>query len=174
MRHETCRFEDDGRIPNSRLPVILYHGVGEATDAASCEALFAENGWLGAWRDGIYDFHHFHSTAHEALGIVRGHARVILGGPAGKRFELGAGDVAVLPAGTGHCNVGSGGDLLVVGAYPEGMGWDIRRGDPDERQEVLANLAAVPLPASDPVSGPYGALIELWHGGTPGSERSQR
>jgi uncharacterized protein YjlB len=161
-RVETHKLEDDGRIPNSRLPVVVYHGVSEAQDAASCEKLFAGHGWLGAWRNGIYDFHHFHSTAHEVLGIVRGHASVILGGPSGQRFELAAGDVAVLPAGTGHCNAGSSADLLVVGAYPNGMRWDIRRGDPGERDEMLANIAAVPLPGQDPVQGQDGPLVGAW------------
>jgi uncharacterized protein YjlB len=142
--------------------VLAYHGVSEARDAAACEELFATHGWLGAWRDGIFDFHHFHSTAHEVLGIVRGEASVMLGGPGGQRFEVAPGDVLVLPAGTGHRNVGSSGDLLVVGAYPDGMRWDIRRGDPDEREEVLSNIARVPLPAWDPVEGEEGGLVELW------------
>ena len=87
---------------------------------------------------------------------------MILGGPHGRRFELLAGDVVVLPAGTGHCNAGSDAGLLVVGAYPNGMRWDIRRGDPGEREEVLANIARVPLPDQDPVRGERGPLVELW------------
>jgi uncharacterized protein YjlB len=162
MAMETHRFEDDGGIPNSPLPVLVYHDVEAAHDAASCEALFARHRWLGAWRDGIFSFHHFHSTAHEALGIVSGQATVVLGGPRGRRFEVQPGDVLVLPAGTGHCNAGSSGELLVVGAYPDGMGWDIRRGDPAEHDEVLANIRAVPLPGTDPVHGPGGPLEELW------------
>ena len=153
MTVATYRFEDDGRIPNSPLPVLIYRDVGEARDAAACEELFATHGWRGAWRDGIFDFHHFHSTAHEVLGIVRGSASVMLGGPSGQQFEVAAGDVLVLPAGTGHCNLGSSDDLLVVGAYPDGMRWDVRRGDSDEREEVLSNIARVPLPAADPVQG---------------------
>jgi len=164
MTPETCTFDDDGRIPNSPLPVILYRGVSEAKDAASCEELFATHRWLGAWRDGIFSFHHFHSTAHEVLGIVRGQVTVMLGGPNGRSFELGPGDVAVLPAGTGHCNAGSSADLLVVGAYPNAMRWDIRRGEPGEREEVLANIRAVPLPESDPVNGEDGSLVKLWRG----------
>jgi uncharacterized protein YjlB len=112
--------------------------------------------------DGIYPFHHFHSTAHEVLGIVAGSASVVLGGPKGLRFEIGRGDVVVLPAGTGHCNAGSSGDLLVVGAYPHGMRWDLRRGDAAERDEVVANIAAVPLPDTDPVHGADGPLTGIW------------
>jgi uncharacterized protein YjlB len=162
MALETHRFEDDGGIPNSPLPVVVYHEVEAAHQAGSCEALFAHNGWLGAWRDGIFSFHHFHSTAHEVLGIVAGEATVVLGGPGGGRFEVRPGDVLVLPAGTGHSNAGSSGDLLVIGAYPDGMEWDIRRGDPAEHDEVLANISAVLLPSADPVHGPEGPLRELW------------
>lgn len=162
MEPETHRFEDDGGTPNSPLPVLVYHDVDGALGAAGCERLFAGNDWLGSWRDGIYSFHHFHSTAHEVLGVVAGHATVMLGGPSGRELEVGAGDVLVLPAGTGHCNLGSSRDLLVIGAYPGGMRWDIRRGDPAEHDEVVANIRAVPLPHADPVEGLDGPLTELW------------
>ncbi len=162
MDVETFVFEDDGGIPNSPLPVLVFHGVDAATDAGVCERLFARNGWLGAWRDGIFSFHHFHSTTHEVLGIVAGSATVVLGGPSGRSLELRAGDVLVLPAGTGHCNAGSSADLLVVGAYPDGISWDVRRGDPAEHREVLENIQAVPLPDGDPVEGRGGTLIRAW------------
>jgi uncharacterized protein YjlB len=162
MRPEEHRFEDGGAIPNSRLPVLAYHDVPAARAPGACAELFAGNGWLGAWVDGIYPFHHFHSTAHEVLGIVAGSASVLLGGPGGRVFEVVAGTVLVLPAGTGHCNLGASADLAVVGAYPDGMWCDLRRGDPAEREEALANIAAVPLPATDPVGGADGPLTEAW------------
>lgn len=163
MEPETYTFAEDGGIPNSRLPVLLYRGALECdAGAADYEELFARNRWLGAWRDGIYSFHHFHSTAHEVLGIAAGSANVVLGGPQGRALELSAGDVVVLPAGTGHCNAGAEPGLLVVGAYPDGMRWDLRRGDPAEREEVFRNIAEVPLPDEDPVHGAGGPLIELW------------
>ena len=166
MAVETHSFEDDGAIPNSPLPVLVYHQVEEAGDPSACERLFAAHDWLGAWRDGIYSFHHFHSTAHEVLGIVRGSASVKLGGPGGRVFEVRRGDVLVLPAGTGHCNSGGqSGDFLVVGAYPDAMSWDIRHGDPAEHDEVVENIQAVPLPRADPVHGVGGPLGELWHDG---------
>jgi uncharacterized protein YjlB len=162
MAVETHFFEDDGGIPNSPLPVLIYHELEAADDPAECESLFARNDWLGAWRNGIFSFHHFHSTAHEVLGIVGGSATVILGGPSGTRFEVRRGDVLVLPAGTGHCNAGSSGDLLVIGAYPDAMKWDVRLGDPAEHDEAVANIRAVPHPRTDPVEGPDGPLLELW------------
>jgi uncharacterized protein YjlB len=162
---ETYTFDDDGAIPNSPLPVLVYRGVDAAHDAGACESLFDGNGWRGAWRNGIYRFHHFHSVAHEVLGVVGGSATVVLGGGRGRRFDVGPGDVLVLPAGTGHCRARSSDDLLVVGAYPDGMPWDLRRGDPAEHDEVVANIRAVPLPAADPVLGREGPLTELWRAG---------
>jgi uncharacterized protein YjlB len=161
MKPMTLTLEDDGTIPNSRLPVLVYGDVEQAHDAAECERMFAEHGWLGAWRNGIYPFHHFHSTAHEVLGIVAGSARVMLGGPQGRELDVRRGQVLVLPAGTGHCNLGDN-ELLVVGAYPDGMAWDLRRGDPAEHDEVRANIARVPLPEADPVTGADGPLTALW------------
>src|SRR5689334_8086796 len=101
---ETHRFADDGIVPNSRLPLVVYRGaLPESGDrAAACEAMFAKNGWPDSWRNGIHPFHHYHSTAHEALGIARGHARVRLGGENGQTIELRAGDVVVIPAGVAH------------------------------------------------------------------------
>jgi uncharacterized protein YjlB len=159
---ETHFFEDDGGIPNARFPVLIYHEVGAAHDAASCEELFNANDWVPDWRNAIFSFHHFHSITHEVLGIVGGTATVTLGGPRGRSFEIAAGDVLVLPAGTGHCNEGSSPDLLVIGAYPDGMPWDLRRGEPAEHDEAVANINAVPLPKADPVEGSDGPLTELW------------
>lgn len=161
---ETLSLEGDGSIPNSPLPVLIYQGVELASDPGRAEQALAENDWSGSWRGGIYDFHHFHSIAHEVLAVVAGSARVALGGPNGQVVTVRSGDVLVLPAGTGHCNLGSDG-LRTVGAYPHGMPWDLRRGDPAEYDEVLANIAAVPLPGSDPVYGPGGPLTELWNAG---------
>lgn len=162
MQVERHTLDRNGGFPNSRMPVLVYRGVAGARDAAACERLFAGNGWLGAWQDGIFSFHHFHSTAHEVLGIVAGSVAVILGGPGGSRFEVSRGDVLVLPAGTGHFNDGATADLLVIGAYPDGMEWDLRRGDPDDLDDALANIRAVPLPAADPVEGEDGPLVEAW------------
>ncbi len=170
MSEPECHsFADDGRIPNSALPLLVLRAALPA-DAGEIEQVFARNGWTGAWRDGIYPFHHFHSTAHEVLGIARGRASVRFGGPGGTALDLGAGDAVVIPAGVGHCNEGASGDFLVVGAYPGGAAWDVRRGEPAERREVLRNLAAVTLPETDPVQGAHGPLMRLWRAtGQPAS-----
>jgi uncharacterized protein YjlB len=154
-------------VPNNvRLPVLLYRaGLSpyEYDLAARFEAAFTRHGWPPRWRDGIYDFHHFHSTAHEALGVAQGEARVELGGPGGREVYLQRGDVLVLPAGTGHCCVAASEDLMVVGAYPAGQDWDICRGplSPDALEAMLA----LPFPASDPIGGAQGPLTRLWHAG---------
>ena len=162
---ETFLFPDDGSIPNSVLPVLVYRGAFDASGdgAAAVERLFAANSWPPQWRDGIFPFHHYHSTAHEVLGIARGRVTVRLGGEQGRDFDLRAGDAVVLPAGTGHKRLTDRGDLLVVGAYPPGQTWDLLRGEPSERPTALANIGRVPLPGSDPVRGKAGPLVRLWN-----------
>jgi len=158
---------DDGRIPNNpRLPLLLYGGalqLPERNPAATCEQLFAANGWGSGWRNGIYSFHHYHSTAHEVLAIANGTARVHFGGENGPIVAVKPGDVVVIPAGVGHKNLGASRDLLVVGAYPPGQRWDLCRGTPDERPWALENIARVPLPKTDPVYGKGGPLSSQWH-----------
>ena len=100
---ETFHFADDGAIPNSPLPLLLYRGaLAGRVDAEAFEALFAGHGWGGLWRNGIYGFHHFHSTAHEVLGIAAGRVRVRFGGPNGQPVEVQAGDAVVIPADAVH------------------------------------------------------------------------
>jgi uncharacterized protein YjlB len=158
---EEYRFEDDGSIPNSRIPVLVYRGAHPlgADLADRLEAIFERNDWSRGWRDGIYDYHHFHSTAHEVLGIARGEARIRLGGEHGRTVAVKAGDVMVLPAGTGHRNEGSS-----SGAYAGGRSWDICRGEPTQREQKLRNIRAVPLPTADPLHGAVGPLTQRWRG----------
>ncbi len=158
---ETYRFLDDGRFPNSPLPLIVYRGV-LSPDPEQMERRFAASGWSNAWRNGIYAFHHFHSIAHEVLGIARGEVRVMFGGPAGQEVTIGAGDVVVSAAGVAHYSRGGSADLTVVGAYPGGMDWDLLKGDPAQHAAALRSIIAVPLPTSDPVLGPGQGLCKTW------------
>jgi uncharacterized protein YjlB len=164
-RVEEYLFTDDGDVPNNpRLPLIVYRGVldtgGDA--AASCVALFDRNGWTGAWKNGVYLHHHYHSSAHEVLGIAAGWVRVRLGGEGGQTVELRAGDVVVIPAGVAHKNEGASSDLIVVGAYPRGQSPDMRSPGATDHASALPRIAAVPLPAGDPVHGSSGPLVERW------------
>jgi uncharacterized protein YjlB len=143
-----------GEIPNNpRLPVLLHRGALPAGDPEAAEALFRRHGWQPAWRNGIYDFHHYHPNAHEALAVVSGGVRVRLGGEAGVTLDLAAGDVVVLPAGTGHRNLGASSRLLVVGAYPPGDPPAQHTGRPGELAKALAAIPRVPDPPCDPVTG---------------------
>ena len=95
----------------------------------------------------------------------RGRARVQLGGLTGKTFDFEPGDVAVLPAGTGHQRLSGSADLLVIGAYPPDGTYNLCRGDnPADRDKALATIAKVPVPAGDPVLGRNGGLPKLWRG----------
>jgi uncharacterized protein YjlB len=149
MELETWHAPQGDRIPNHpRFAVLIYRGV-EGVDGA--RELFADHGWGGLWVDGILDYHHFHSTSHEALAVVSGRAVVELGGPQGEAFEMSAGDVLVLPAGTGHRRRSAAGDFVVVGAYPAGQeDYDLLREADDAARARIEALAA---PPQDPVGG---------------------
>ena len=123
---------------------VIHRGVGEPRPEWF-EERFAANGWTGAWRNGVFDWHHYHQTTHEVLGCYRGRARVQLGGPDGEVHDIAPGDVVVIPAGCAHKRLEASGDFAVVGAYPGGVTPDMQDG------------AGIPCPLPiwdhDPVTG---------------------
>lgn len=153
--------------PNSPLPALIYRQVLDTSNAEeradSFEAMFKRHGWPPAWRYHLYDFDHFHSTAHEALGIFRGQAKARLGGPNGSELMLYAGDVLVLPAGVGHASVEADEDFCMVGAYPPGQEAAIERGHPAQLAAAKTRVSGVALPRYTPVGGP---LTGLWEQGS--------
>jgi len=162
---ELLSFSDDGTFPNSPYPVLLYRRlVGTQGDEAAAwlEQRFAGNRWTNSWRNGIYSYHHYHSNTHEVLGIYQGSALLQLGGPSGLPAEVHAGDVLILPAGTGHKCLRHSDDFAVAGAYPDGIEPDINKGRPGERPAADERIAALPMPPADPVWGTAYGLLQFW------------
>jgi uncharacterized protein YjlB len=96
------RFKGDGVVPNHpRWPLVYYRGAvhlaGGVDPAAVFEDLFERNGWADSWRNGVYDYLHYHSAIHEVMGVARGTAVVRFGGRRGRKLRVKAGDVVVLP-----------------------------------------------------------------------------
>lgn len=154
-------------IPNNRLPLLVYRraiDLSAGDPAEIIEQLFASNHWTGCWRNGIYDYHHYHSTSHEVLGVFAGSAQVQFGGPQGTIQEVRAGDVVIIPAGVAHKNLGASRDFGVVGAYPANQEWDMCYGKTGERPDADNRIARVPLPERDPIYGSDGPLLKHWTG----------
>ncbi|WP_237582647.1 cupin domain-containing protein [Pontibacillus yanchengensis] len=159
----TYYFHDDGTIPNNaQLPLVLYPSVLN-NEQDSMDNRFLKEGWGDTWIGGVFDYHHFHSTAHEVLGVLSGAATIQFGGKKGESLHVNTGDVVIIPAGVGHKCLDATKDFRVVGAYPEGQKNDLRVGKASERSKVLNNIGHVSLPKTDPVFGKQGALLTLWH-----------
>ena len=160
------RLAPAGSIPNHpRWPLLVYPGavaIDGADPAAAFEALFDRNRWPAAWRNGVHPFHHFHTRAHEALGVYSGEVTVQFGGDSGVVITARPGDVIVLPAGTGHKKLSSRGALGIVGAYPAGQSADMRTPVTSNVRRSAEAVAQVPLPECDPVYGPGGPLFTHW------------
>jgi len=165
MTPQTFIFDDDGQIPNSHLPLLFYKGVflEEFVDADSMIAHFRDFGWKNAWKNGVYEYHHYHSITHEVIGIYQGNAILQFGGESGDKMAVEAGDVVVIPAGVGHKRVSQSEDFAVVGAYPDGCDYDIMKGEPGERPKADENIAKVPMPENDPVYGKNDGLLTVWN-----------
>jgi uncharacterized protein YjlB len=165
LRTHVVTFDDDGVVPNSRWPLVVRQGAvtPDADDrAATFERVFAKNGWTNSWRDGVFDYHHYHSTAHEVLGIASGSATLRFGGESGESFGVSAGDVVVIPAGVAHACIEASDDFAVVGAYPNGADYNTIRDDPGALAASQQRIAQVPVPDADPVDGADGPLVKLW------------
>ncbi len=161
-------LDDDGVFPNNEhLPVVMYEHAfqisNEEEAANRIEKLLEENTWHHPWRNGIFDYHHFHSTAHEVLVCYAGNAKVLLGGPSGVLVEFKQGDALILPAGTAHKCEQATADFKCIGAYPLHQLFDICYGKTEERAKNREDILKVPLPLADPIYGTDGPLVFHWN-----------
>lgn len=156
------QFRDDGSIPNNpNLAAAIYPGAFKG-NPEKIEETFNENGWTNSWTNGVFNYHHYHSNTHEVLGVRSGSAVLLLGGENGEEVKVEIGDIAVLPAGTGHKKISASEDFQVIGAYPGGISPNKKTGESDERPYVLEDIQNTPLPQTDPVYGTSGPLLENW------------
>ncbi|MDF2932836.1 MAG: cupin protein [Chryseobacterium sp.] len=162
---EKYLFKDNGIIPNSKYPVLIYRNVFTDRGIKGAEWLeqkFKQNNWYNSWRWGIYPFHHYHSNTHETLGVFQGFAKVLIGGFKGKKVKISAGDIIIIPAGVGHKCLRHSEDFTVVGAYAEGKEPDlVKESETVKRDAALKNITEVPIPSQDPLMGNKG-LVHIW------------
>lgn len=156
-------FHDDGTIPNSKLPVIVYYSITDVIDKSTWfEQNFAKNNWLNNWRDIILPYDHFHSNTHEILGISKGIVTLNIGGAKGKQLLLSAGDALLLPAGVGHYFVSSAGAYEVVGGYPDGGNWNLLQELGADKDSIYAEIDSLEIPQLDPIHGLDGPMHKYW------------
>jgi uncharacterized protein YjlB len=159
---------DDGTFPNNGfLPLLVYREAFQIPlkeGSGIVKEILETNSWTNAWEDGIYDYHHYHSTAHEVLVVIKGSARVQFGGPQGVTLMLEVGDVVIIPAGVAHKRIDHSEDFTCVGAYPGGQIYDMNYGKQEERERAENNIKALPRPENDPIYGNDGPLIKNWEG----------
>jgi uncharacterized protein YjlB len=154
---------------NEKLSLIIYKNVlwnvcPTTSDMASAfETIVSRHEWHGSWRGTIYTYHHYHSTAHEGLGVYAGSAKVLFGGDEnGIEASVSAGDYILIPAGVSHKCLDSSEDFGVVGSYPNGQTVDMNYGEPSERPRADENIARLPLPTQDPIFGKEGPVFDFW------------
>ncbi len=165
MKPLEYRLAANGTFPNNVLPALHYKKVLRLPSffkGNAVKKILKEHGWTNNWRAGIFTYHHYHSNTHEVIAVIKGHATILLGGENGRSVVLQQGDVLVIPAGVAHKNLGKENDITCIGGYPFGVEYDIKYGEPGERPDIDKRIAAVPLPAADPVTGKDNPLLGIW------------
>ncbi|OUL07042.1 cupin domain-containing protein [Bacillus spizizenii] len=159
-RTQTYFFQEDGRIPNHPdFPLVVYQNA--LKDTGQAERIVNRHGWSN--RSGsVFPYHHYHSNTHEVLIAVRGEAVIQFGGEKGAAIPFKSGDAVVIPAGVGHKKLSSSADFTVVGAYPGGVHYDMKTGEPNEWEEAMKQIKQVSLPAKDPTTGKREPLLGIW------------
>ncbi|MGZ4053882.1 MAG: cupin domain-containing protein [Bacteroidia bacterium] len=158
-------LHDDGIFPNNHLPVLHYKGILNLPpffEAHYIRNLFRSHNWVNAWKNGIFAYHHYHSITHEALGVYKGKALLLLGGGKGIPVVVEKGDVLIIPSGVAHKNLNPENSVKCVGAYSPNKNYDMNYGGTGERSRTNININKVRLPSNDPVYGKSGSLKILW------------
>lgn len=158
-------LKDDPVFPNSKYPLLIYKSVWEIPKllaARSIERHLKENLWENSWRNGVFDYHHYHSTAHEVMAVYEGRAKILFGGENGVEVNIEKGDIVIVPAGVSHKRINASEDFKIVGAYPQGQDYDMKYCQPGERPKADQQIKKVPLPKADPVYGKTGPLMKYW------------
>ncbi|HEX8269324.1 MAG TPA: cupin domain-containing protein [Flavobacterium sp.] len=165
------KFNDDGTIPNSKYPLLIYNGafMEEKVDADYIISHFERYNWSNSWKNGVFDYHHYHSISHEVLAVYKGYATLQFGGEEGQEVSVDEGDVVVIPAGVGHKRISASEDFAVVGAYPNGSEYDVLKGEDGDRPKADENINKVPIPDNDPIYGKMEGLLAIWKETTPES-----
>ena len=174
---EELLFDGTTAVPNNPvLPVIVMRGaLGDGAAPSAVTALMEANGWGGTWVWQVFPYHHYHPNAHEALAVASGGATLMLGGPDGETVTVSAGDVIVLPSGTGHCQIEASAAFAICGAYPPGQArYETVRADAPCDAATRDRIAGVPRPGTDPIYGPDGPLVSAWGTAPDGGRDADR
>jgi uncharacterized protein YjlB len=158
-------FDDNGRVPNSSMPVLKYKyafSAGHITRQL-LEKLVQGHDWYVDWveKDAVYRYTHYH-TVHEVLVIMNGDAEIQIGGTNGEKIKVTDGDILAIPAGVAHKRLSGGKNFSVAGLYMMGQTWDLLRQTPRNYREACLKLSEVMLPDTDPFYGENGPLTLHW------------
>ncbi len=165
MEVKTFYFKDDGIIPNSKFPLLVYKNAFSERGNSGADFLekkFRDHNWYNSWRWGVYPFHHYHSVSHEVLGVFQGTALLHMGDPNGEKLNVEAGDILIIPAGVGHKCISHSEDFTVVGAYPNGMDYDLVKEEKSKHAQSVKNIQKVSFPSDDPLLGKTGGIKKYW------------
>lgn len=165
---QIVEIHENRPFPNNSLPVLFYKGAAEKwlNHSNAAEAVlshFEKNGYSNGWVNGIFNYHHFHSTTHEVLACIAGEGSIQLGGPEQSTYTITKGDVLLLPAGIAHKKIQATNNFQIAGAYPNGLKPDIQKGNHSDYEKVKRVISDISLPQKDPVEGPNGPLIQYWN-----------
>ena len=166
MTTEAYTSKPQGRIPNSRFPLLIHRNAIPGGGVDAVKARFRENGWGNNWEyPGVYEYAHFHSTTHECLGCASGwmEFNLSVGDGGWTKVRIEAGDVIVMPAGVSHEDVGHSNDIMMCGGYADGRDWDNIQEEfltPELYYMACKSIMALPIPSLDPATG---KPLHQWH-----------